>query len=120
MVMDPNLAPPAPPPLQPGTPAKNPYEFITQGTPPVKKGLFSGNSKKARILLVVGGLLILAIIASIIIGLVSGSNKGPKDDYLSLLQQQTEIIRICGIATTKAKQAEAKNLAVTTNYTLSS
>jgi len=115
-----NLAPPAPPPMQPITPSHNPYDFITQSPPSKRKGkLFSGgSSKKQRILIVMVGLVGLAILAVVVIGLLGSSTSGAKNDYLSLLEQQTELIRVSSIGMTKSQRAEAKNLAYTTNYSL--
>lgn len=115
------IAPPAPPPLQPITPANNPYDFITQ--PPTRKKrswLPSGGSKRQRILVACAGLVILLILAAIVIGILGRSDSGLRADYLSLAQQQTELIRISEIGVTKARSAEAKNLAVTTKLSLMS
>lgn len=121
MLMDPNLAPPAPPPMHPIAPERNPYDFITQAPINNKKGFLpGGGSKKIRILVVVTGFFILAIVAAIIIGIINSGSKGPKDDYQTLVQQQTELIRISAIGMTKAQGADAKNLAITTNYSLTS
>lgn len=120
MLMNPNLAPPAPPPMQPVTPAHNPYDFITQPTQPPKKKLLPNGSKKARLLIVLFGLFLLGLVAIIIMSLLNSGAKGARSDYVSLLQQQTELIRVSNIGITKARQAETKNLAITTNYSLTS
>ncbi len=73
-----------------------------------------------RILILVVGLVILLLL---IVGVMSLLNKGGanlKADYLSLAQQQTELVRISEIGVTKAKQSEAKNLAITTKLTIAS
>lgn len=116
--MDPNQIPQAPPPMQPVTPSNNPYEFITQGPPAGKTSRIPGSSKKKRILVVMSGLLVLSIVAAVVIGILNSGAKGPTEDYRNLLSQQTELIRVSGIGTTKAQQAEAKNLAITTNFSL--
>ncbi len=110
MLMDSRQAPPAPPPLQPITPAHNPYDFITQPSAP-KKGRLFGGSKKQRILIIGVGVMLLFIVVSLIIGLLGSADTGLKADYLTAAQQQTELIRISDIGVKQARSAEAKNLA---------
>ncbi len=118
---DQSQAPPAPPPMQPIGGQQNPYDFITKSGTPVKKSLFpSGNSKTRRLIIVGGGAIILIMLIVIVVGLINSGGSALKTDYQSLAQQQTELIRVSGIGRTKARQSEAKNLAVTTQYTLTS
>lgn len=112
-------APPAPPPMPPGLAGRNPYDFITNPNRPNKKRLLPGtNSKKGQIIIAVGGATILLMIILIFVGLISGGSSDLKKDYLSLAQQQAELIRVTEIGVSKSRQAEAKNLAITTQYTL--
>ncbi|HUP26673.1 MAG TPA: hypothetical protein VM124_03460 [Candidatus Limnocylindrales bacterium] len=116
--MDPNLAPPAPPPL-PVTPSHNPYDFITQPSAPVRRSwLPGGNSKKKRILIIAIGAFILLLMVVGVVGLLGSGDDGLKADYVSLAQQQAELIRVSDIGISKARGTEAKNLAVTTKYSI--
>lgn len=122
MLMDPNQIPPippqAPPPYQPVTKNHDPYAFITNPPPQPKKKLISGDtSKKTRLMIVICGGLVLIMVLIILYGLIFSSG-GQKVDYLSLVQQQTELVRISDIGVQKARGAEAKNLAITTKYSL--
>lgn len=118
MAMDPRLAPPAPPPLQPITPSHNPYDFITQPPGPKKSGLLGVSSKKNRIILVVIVLLVLSLLAVIVVAVLGQSGNKLKADYLSLAQQQAELIRISDIGVSKASRSEVKNAAVNTKLSL--
>ena len=118
MAMDPRLAPPAPPPLQPITPQHNPYDFITQPPDPKKGRLLGGASKKQRIIVGAAIVLVLSFLAMIVVVLLGQSDNKLKADYLSLAQQQTELIRISDIGITKANRSEAKNLAVNAKLSL--
>ncbi len=112
------LAPPAPPPL-PVTPSHNPYDFITQPSAPKRRGLLSGgSSKRQRILIIAIGAFILLLAAIGVIGLLGSSDDGLKADYLSLAQQQAELVRVCDIGISQARSSEAKNLAITTKYSI--
>lgn len=114
-------APPAPPPFQRTTAQHNPYDFITNSPAQKKKSLLpGGGSKTTRLLLAVLGGAVLIVLVLVVVSLFSGGGAALKSDYTSLTQQQTELIRISGIGVTKAHQADAKNLAITTQYTLTS
>ncbi len=112
-------APAAPPPLQPVTAQHNPYEFITNPShPPKKKLLPGGNSKIGRLIIAGVGVVVLLMIALIVMSLINSGSTALKTDYQNLVSQQAEVIRISGIGATKARQSEAKNLAITTQYSL--
>lgn len=115
-----NTAPPAPPPYQPGTPSNNPYDFITNPPESPKRGLFSGGSKNQRVLLIGGLATVLLTIGVLIAAVLSSSDSGVKQDYLSLIQQQAEIVRISEIGEETAHDTTAKNLAITTKLSVSS
>ncbi|HSX46414.1 MAG TPA: hypothetical protein VLF87_00260 [Patescibacteria group bacterium] len=114
--MPPQEAPPAPPPM---TPQHNPYQFITNPNKPARRSGFVG-SLKQRLLIAFVGLAILLIVAVLVINLLSSGGNGPKEEYVSLLQQQTELVRVSDIGTQKAHGADAKGLAITVKYTMES
>lgn len=100
--------------------AQDQYEFIMQGNQPVKKPMIpgtGGNSMKSRIILVVIGAFILIMGA---IGVNAIVNSGPdnKQQLLELAQQQTELIRVAEIGVKNSSGLQAKNLAITTELTL--
>ncbi len=114
-------APPAPPPLQPGSAQHNPYEFITNPGKPGKKNLLpGGSSMMGRIVIAGGGVAILMMLVLIVVSVLSKGGSALKTDYLNLVNQQAELIRISDVGVSKARQADAKNLAITTNYSLTS
>lgn len=122
MVMPPNnQVPPAPPPYQPNTAGHDPYDFINNPAQPAKKRLIpGGDSKKSKLITIGVGAVVLVLLALVAGVFISSRGSGVKNDYLTLVQQQAELIRISDIGTTKASQSEAKNLAITTKLTLSS
>lgn len=114
-------APPAPPPIQPLPAQHDPYSFITNpGQPAKKKLLPGGNSKMGRLVIAGGGAMILIMLALIVVSVLGSSGGAVKTDYLRLAQQQAELIRISDIGIAKARQSDAKNLAITTQYSLTS
>ena len=124
VVMDTQQPMPAPPPYQPVGHGHDPYEFITNPGRPAKKSLLGsvlgGNSAKGRLIIAAAGVVILLFLVVIAYSFITSGNGKLKQDYQSLAQQQAEIIRVSEIGVSKAKQTEAKNLAVTTKYTLTS
>lgn len=89
----------------------NPYEFIFSEKHQPKQGLFSGASMTKRIMVIVGGLVVLAVLAAILMSLFV-----PKDTSLekltSILQEQEEIVRVADLSSASAANVDVKNLAV--------
>ncbi len=118
--MQPNV-PQGPPPMAPPQ-GNNPYDFIVNpGSIPKKKlGLPSGNSKGQRVLIIVGGVILLIVAASFILNLLGSGSKKARLELITVAQKQTELIRIADIGMKKARNSEAKNLAITTKLTIMS
>ncbi|HXR50424.1 MAG TPA: hypothetical protein VN778_05360, partial [Verrucomicrobiae bacterium] len=77
-------------PPAPMTPQPNDYSFITNPAPPPKPGLpLPGNSFTARLVIALGGLLVLLILFAIIKSVLGGSSNQPA--LLSVAQDQQEI-----------------------------
>lgn len=113
MLMQPNAPSPAPPPV-------NPYDFLNDA-PKAKKSLLpTGNSKQQRLIVVVLGLIGLLIAGVIIAAVLNGASNAPKVELTKAAQQQQELVRVATIGTQKARGAIARNLAVTTLYTMQS
>jgi hypothetical protein len=90
----------------------NPYEFIVNPvTVPKKKGLLGGDNLVRRVILIVGGAVVVMIIAGITISALT-----PKSNLvqslLSITQEQQEILRISGNA--QATDTQLKNFTATT------
>lgn len=111
--------PPPNPVAGPGNGGHNPYEFIFAGNEQPKPGLFSGGGMMKRVLLVVGGLVVLAVIAAIAVSLLA-----PKDASLekltTVVQEQQEIVRVADLADKSAASTDLKNLAVNTSLSVGS
>lgn len=101
--------PPQPAP-QPQPPA-NPYEFITDSSQTPKKPLLpTGNSMAQRLLIVLGGLFILVLVVVIFMNVVFGGSNN-STGFVSLAQQQNELVRVAGIGTQQAQSQDTKDFA---------
>lgn len=133
--MDSNQLPPAagqaplpPIPPAPSTPNSggsfNPgqYDFITNPTKPTKKTLLpsAGSSKKQRILFAVIGFLILITVGVVFYSLLTGSSKSDYEQLVTVLQTQTEVLRIADYGANKAGGDSAKNIAAKTRSVVAS
>lgn len=119
--MQPQNPSPAPPPVVPGGNGQPQYDFIFNDGQPGKKSLLPSNmGKRGRIILVAAGAMIGIMLVVIIVGLISGSQKGDTQALITAAKQQEELIRIAEIGVSKAKTQDAKNIAITTKLSLSS
>lgn len=102
-------APTAPAPAaQPN--GTNPYEFIFSEKHQPKQGVFEGASMTKRIMVIVGGLIVLVVLAAILVSVFV-----PKDTSLekltSIMQEQEEIVRVADLSSASATSVDVKNLA---------
>lgn len=95
------------------------YNFIFNPQQPNKNGLIAGGNKKQRILIALGGGLVLLLVFVVLFSVIF-SGGSDKQLTLRLAQQHTELIRISEIGEDKARGQAAKNLATTTRLTLQS
>lgn len=107
-------------PNQPGSPApgSNPYEFITNPSQPGKRPSLGGNPLLKRVMVVVGGAVILMIIVSIAISLL-GSGGTNIDALKSLTAKQQEIVRVADMGVGKAQDINTRSLALTAKLSAS-
>src|SRR5882672_4390605 len=105
---------PAPPP-----PASNPYDFITTpaGKPP-KSGRLpaAGNPFVMKLVVIVGGAIILVVVLAIVVNVLFGS-KTNVGDLVTLTQAEQEIARVSNQNTTASDQVVA-GAAVSTHLTI--
>lgn len=125
MVMQPNQPSQAPPPIDPSQmPAgNNPYAFITNPGAPQKKSLIplpSGASKAGKALLIVVVLILVIVVWMVVSNIMGQSQKKYRAEYIKTIKQQKELIRISELGLKKATSADARNLAITTQLTLTS
>lgn len=124
MVMQPNNPIPAPPPINPQNmpTGNNPYDFITNPNEqkPSKFKLPSGNSKTQRIIIVIGFLVLVIIVFALVSSFLGRGDKAQKEQLTVVVTKQKELIRISEIGVKKARSNEAKNLAITTQLSLTS
>jgi len=112
-----------PPPSVTGHPSgHNPYEFIVApGVAPKHRLNLLGNSSSpflVRIGLIVGGAVMLMILAAIVISALAP--KGSTPGLTAIAQRQQEIIRIAAAATTQATGQDTKNFVANTELTITS
>lgn len=126
MFMQPNNPSPAPPPINPQNMSggNSQYDFITNpGSPKPSKFNFKipGGSKKTQRIIFISGVIVFLIIGFMIFSTIAGSgNKAQKEQLKQVVYKQKELIRISEIGFKKARTNEAKNLAITTQLSLTS
>lgn len=103
--------PPTPHPAGSSNGGHNPYEFIFSEKHEAKQSLFGGGSMLKRVLFIVGGLVVLGVLATVVVSLLS-----PKDtsyaQLTTILQQQQEIVRVAELSQKSASTSDLKNLSI--------
>lgn len=105
------VLPPLPSAQNNGHTGHNPYEFIVNPNAQKKTGLAFGGSFAKQLAVIVGGALVLLIVAAV--GLSALKPKGITPDMTAIVQRQEEIVRIASAASTQATGTDTKNFAVT-------
>ena len=108
--MDPNQQYPT---TNPGTP----YDFILSPQQSPKKRFNLGGNFMATIGLLVGGGVLLVIVAALLLN-VLGSGGSDKQSLIGLAQTQAELVRIAKQGTNDSGLQATKNLAVTTEIAI--
>jgi len=107
---------------QPPAPSENTgqYEFILGGNQASTGGFRSPGDKKKMLLIFGGGVIITIGLIWIILSLVLGGGGKATAPYVTIIQQQAEMIRITQSATSQVNLTtqDAKNFAVNTQSTL--
>lgn len=110
-------------PSSPTTPGQ--YDFILNPNAPQapKSKLpipINTSSPKGKIMLVVGGGVLLIVVLLLGASVLGGSGDSAGDTLLTVLQEQTELIRVADQAKNNARQANTRNLATNVTLTVSS
>jgi hypothetical protein len=109
---------PIPPPYTGGD---DQYDFILNGNQKAKKSrLPQGKSRKQRLFWVIGAGLGLVIILAIVFSMVLNSGGSPTKALFSIAQTQTEIVRVSGGSSLKARSLTTRNFAETVTVTMTS
>jgi flagellar basal body-associated protein FliL len=123
--MQPNQPPQAPPPVSKG-PQKpsNPYDFL-QAKPTKQKGpggpnLPTGSSTGQRLLIFLGIIGFVLVIAIVFVSFIRSAGKESTNDLISVVKQQTEIMRVADIGIDKSNDSATRSLALTAKYSLQS
>jgi hypothetical protein len=95
------------------------YDFFMNPQQPKKPGIVGPSSVKSRLLLVVGGIVLLIIIFSVI-GAILGGGPNPVQLQTIVAQDQQEIVRLNMAAAHTALSPETKNFAITAQFTITS
>lgn len=96
---------------------QNPYDFIMNPQQP-QRGPRFGNSMAARIIIVVGGIILGIIIIAVIASILSGGDKDQTKRLTEIAQAQSEIIRVSALGKENAKDTKAQALAINTNVSV--
>ncbi len=100
---------PSPPPNG----GNNPFDFITNSPQKPKTNIFNNGSKKTRILLFVGMLVILIILFIVVVGILNSSGKAKANQLIEVSKSQTEIIRLAALGEKDAQSLETRSYAST-------
>lgn len=104
----------APPPT-----SQDPYNFIFNPSAAPKKSLFGGgNSTTQRLLVVAAGLVVLLIAAIVFANVLGGGSN--TTSFLTIAQEQNELIRVANVGAPQIQSAAAKNFVTTTQLALTS
>jgi hypothetical protein len=103
------------PPTQ--TPAPGNYDFIMNPSQPPKKTRLGGGSMLQRIALVGGGLVVL-MIAVMIFGAVFSGGNGQSQTLISLAAEQQEIVRVSDLGLKTARGNTVRQFALVTKLNM--
>jgi hypothetical protein len=104
----------------PPAPSGNPYDFITSSNKapkPVGIGRGSGNSFVGKLVLIIGGAIILMVVIVFVINLLFG-NKTNVASLLTLAQKQQEIARVAAFGQQGLSDQAIAGAAVNTRLTM--
>jgi len=101
----------------------NPYDFIVNPNTSTHPGsgmgsLFGGNAFLMRIAVLVGGAVVLIIVATLVISALTP--KGDKPGLISIAQRQQEIVRVATAAGQQTTSQDAKNFIANVQMSVSS
>ncbi len=105
-------------------PSGNPYDFIMNPGQPQKAGpgkllsVGGGNSFIVKLVMIIGGAIVLMIAVAILVNVLTGS-KTNTTDLVTLAQTQTEIARVAGEGAAQGTTDATKNVAISTQLTIS-
>lgn len=115
-----NSPSPTPPPIL--SPQNNdPFAFMMDNKPAGKKpvwGGFNKSSLRQRIMIVVGGVVILIILVSVGLSWLNRSRSAGLNDLVATAKKQSEIIRIAALGEKSSHDSRLVNLAITTRLSL--
>jgi hypothetical protein len=103
------------PPNQPSQ-----YDFIMSSSAKPKRQFNFGNSTGSRIALVLIGLTLIIVAVVVVNSLFSKDQKAQAQRLTEIVQTQSEIIRVSGLAKDKAKDIKTRNYALTTRLSVES
>ncbi len=109
--MDPNQYPQTPQPQPQQTPGQ--FDYILNAQAPKKASAFGGGGgQKQKILMSIIFVVVILMVAVIGFSLFTSATKKDYGTYRTLLEKQTEIIRITDLGSTKARTVSVKNYTV--------
>lgn len=107
--------------MQPQQPQPNNYDFIMNPATPSRPPLLGGNALLKRLLIVLGGLFILAIIAAVLAQVLGGGSGGfNKTAMLGIAQDQTQIIHLATDGVDNSTTAANKNFSISAQLSITS
>ena len=99
---------------------QNQYDFILSNNSKPRRSFSFGNSPGARIAIVVGGLILFIIAATIINSFLSRDAKAHNQRLTEIAQTQSEIVRVSALAAKDGKSQGTRNYALNTKLSVQS
>lgn len=114
------VVPPLPAGQNNGHSGHNPYEFIVAPNTSKHSGkLLGGNAFLAKIGLLVGGAIVLMIVAAVLLNALV-PNKSGTAELTTIAEQQQELIRVATLGSQQAQGQVTQNFAASVQYGLTS
>jgi len=102
-------------PISP-SPQQNPYDFLINGGQPEKKTPSqNAQSAKQRTIFMIIGVMMVVLAGLLIYSFTSKNTKADNQALIEIGAEQTEVIRVAGLADGRARSSGSKNLAINTS-----
>lgn len=107
--------------MQPDSANPDPYGFIVNNPPkPPRKNPFAGLTTKMRIIVIVGGLVVVLIFGMLLSSLFNQGSKAQTQRMIDVATIQSEIVRVSTIAEKEVRSSSTLDYASTTRLSVQS
>ena len=96
------------------------YDFILSSNNQPRRSFKLGGGKGARIAVIIGGIILLIILASVAKSILSSGDKAQTQRLTEVVQTQAEIVRVSTLAEKESKDVDTINFAINTKLSVQS